>query len=55
MNTKVAKGLIANTQRCCPQSHHIVQHPVHFGYKDGDPITLNHLMAIHLYCDDTEL
>ena len=44
----------AKTQKYLPAFQHLPHHPTHFGYIDGSPITLEHLMVLYIYCSADE-
>ena len=55
IQTLIAKGLMAETEKYRTDFHHFPLHPIHFGYKDGDKILLKHLIAIYVYCSYDKL
>eukprot|EP01084_Bolivina_argentea_P133827 236196_1 len=45
-----AKCLAADTENYLPDILCFPDHPIHFGYTDGSPIQINHLISLLIYC-----
>eukprot|EP01084_Bolivina_argentea_P105896 189651_1 len=51
LQTDIARSIIAETENYITDTTHFVDHPIYFGYRDGDPIQTNHLISVLLYCN----
>eukprot|EP01084_Bolivina_argentea_P083345 150901_1 len=50
IKTENAKQTCANTQKHETRMQYGLDHPIHFGFLDGLPITINHLISLDAYC-----
>eukprot|EP01084_Bolivina_argentea_P008667 16219_1 len=48
--TENARTIYARTQNYNISFAHELHHPIHFGYTDGFPLQINHLIVLRIYC-----
>eukprot|EP01084_Bolivina_argentea_P011790 22068_1 len=51
LKTEHFKSLYADTQNYISDATHFADHPVHFGYREGESIGINHLICLQVYCN----